>query len=634
MGMVFAIDCKRRLGWLGAAVLAPFMLFGQVNPTYIVGPVFDAFGNPYTGSFTVQSQAKTDTGYAITGTVRIVYVTGGVIQSFNLVPNDTSTPNLTSYALQYANGDRWTCIVPTVAAPVSTTVTTTQNSKTITVSSATGLAVGQLVSAVGVPGNTTLTALTGATGTLSLAATATNSVPGTFYTTVPYTQVCSPGTIPPNVAMPISVSQILPSPVNGSVITTLNGVTAWSNAPPGTVSSVGLSLPSIFSVTNSPVTTTGVLTGAFVNQNPGTFFAGPVSGIASTPAFRTIAPTDLPIFNSTNSGTVPASGGGSSTYLRADGSWVTPPYTPPNTAATNQILTSDGAGGFVGTSATTGFLGTSVSLPGASYDSGSTSLYVGRQDALTTTSSGVAQALMANYNWTGTSTSSISHQAARFGFYTDFASTGNITSARASYHLFRHYGSGTITTASGAATQIGFGSAPSATITDAAGFRVLGLTGSGGTITSLSGFSYVPNTSSITVTNHYGVYVGALTQGTNKWSFYALSDPAYFGGGLTSTSVTVSGTQAVINSGFGTGSTVSTGSNQYGGVITIGASGSSSGVIGQAQVAPHQWVCQAQNITKGEIVQCVGSLSTLTLTTTTTTPFSASDVISYIAWPI
>lgn len=55
----------------------------------------------------------------------------------------------------------------------------------------------------------------------------------------------------------------------------------------GTVTSVGLALPtSVFDISGSPVTTSGTLTGTFDTQSANTFFAGPTSGGAATPAFR------------------------------------------------------------------------------------------------------------------------------------------------------------------------------------------------------------------------------------------------------------------------------------------------------------------------------------------------------------
>ncbi len=55
------------------------------------------------------------------------------------------------------------------------------------------------------------------------------------------------------------------------------------------VTSVALALPSIFTVSGSPVTTTGTLTGTLATQTANTFFAGPVSGGPATPTFRTLS---------------------------------------------------------------------------------------------------------------------------------------------------------------------------------------------------------------------------------------------------------------------------------------------------------------------------------------------------------
>jgi hypothetical protein len=61
----------------------------------------------------------------------------------------------------------------------------------------------------------------------------------------------------------------------------------------GTVTSVGLSLPGIFSVSGSPVTTSGTLTAALVSQSANTVFAAP-DGSAGTPTFRALVSADIP----------------------------------------------------------------------------------------------------------------------------------------------------------------------------------------------------------------------------------------------------------------------------------------------------------------------------------------------------
>lgn len=64
-------------------------------------------------------------------------------------------------------------------------------------------------------------------------------------------------------------------------------------ASSGTVTSVGLSLPGIFTVSGSPVTTSGTLTGTLASQAANQVFASP-NGSAGTPAFRSLVAADLP----------------------------------------------------------------------------------------------------------------------------------------------------------------------------------------------------------------------------------------------------------------------------------------------------------------------------------------------------
>lgn len=63
----------------------------------------------------------------------------------------------------------------------------------------------------------------------------------------------------------------------------------------GTVTSVGLSLPvSVFSVSGSPVTTTGTLSASFVAQPVNAVFAGPGAGPSAAPTFRALVAADIP----------------------------------------------------------------------------------------------------------------------------------------------------------------------------------------------------------------------------------------------------------------------------------------------------------------------------------------------------
>ncbi len=155
----------------------------------------------------------------------------------------------------------------------------------------------------------------------------------------------------------------------GTGITITNGagaITIAATSSSGTVTSVGLAMPSIFSVTNSPVTTTGTLTASLVTQTAATIFAGPATGAAATPTFRALASTDIPSlagsyivngttlqssanFNISGNGTIAGqlqlkgTSTGLTTFAAGAQGATTINYTLPLTAPTaNQVLISSG----------------------------------------------------------------------------------------------------------------------------------------------------------------------------------------------------------------------------------------------------------------------------------------------------
>lgn len=74
-----------------------------------------------------------------------------------------------------------------------------------------------------------------------------------------------------------------------------SGNTVSAGAPCGTVTSVGLSVPGVlFSVSGSPVTSSGTFTFSLLTQNANKVFAGPSSGADATPTFRFLVAGDEP----------------------------------------------------------------------------------------------------------------------------------------------------------------------------------------------------------------------------------------------------------------------------------------------------------------------------------------------------
>lgn len=102
----------------------------------------------------------------------------------------------------------------------------------------------------------------------------------------------------------------------------------------GTVTSVALSMPAIFTVSGSPVTSSGTLTAALASQSANLVFAGPTTGSAAAPTFRSLVAADVPNLDAAKitTGTIATArlGSGtanSSTFLRGDQTWAVPTFT-------------------------------------------------------------------------------------------------------------------------------------------------------------------------------------------------------------------------------------------------------------------------------------------------------------------
>ncbi len=214
----------------------------------------------------------------------------------------------------------------------------------------------------------------GGAGSVSSVA-ANNSVSGLTMT------ISSPTTTPtinlsgtPNIAGTNITSGTVPTARLGSgtanSTTFLRGDQTWATGL-GTVTSVGLTGPAEFTF-GSAITSTGNLSFSKANQSANLVYAGPSSGSAAAPSFRSLIANDLPAIaeakflfsdiTTANSSTVmhglmPKLSGNGSDCFRGDGSWLTCGggggggdfSTNTTTSTLNQLLVASGSGGKTGT---------------------------------------------------------------------------------------------------------------------------------------------------------------------------------------------------------------------------------------------------------------------------------------------
>ena len=166
-----------------------------------------------------------------------------------------------------------------------------------------------------------------------------------FQSSVPGSPITTSGTLAPAL-IPQSAGMAFMGPVSGP-----SAIPGWrkiqaSDLPGGvgTVSSVGLQFENVLystAVTNSPITSSGTLLPSLLTQTANFVFAGPSSGPAATPTFRSLAAADLPTsgtwaFAGTISGNLIFSGNPTFTGELLDGGG--------HPGIANQVLASTGTG--------------------------------------------------------------------------------------------------------------------------------------------------------------------------------------------------------------------------------------------------------------------------------------------------
>jgi hypothetical protein len=108
------------------------------------------------------------------------------------------------------------------------------------------------------------------------------------------------GTISLNATTGLTQNQVLATPNGSSGVVGLRSlVTADLPAGTGTVTSVALTSPGVvYTVTGSPITTSGTFALSLVAQVANTVFAGPTSGGSVNPTFRALVAADIPSLSS------------------------------------------------------------------------------------------------------------------------------------------------------------------------------------------------------------------------------------------------------------------------------------------------------------------------------------------------
>lgn len=242
----------------------------------------------------------------------------------------TPTPTTTNQILKWDNTTgAWVLGTDNTGTATTGNLTTTTTGVTITNGTNSVIGTGTSVN------------IQNATGSQSGLLSSTDFT--TFNNKVSGVTANAPLAITGSAASPVINFSGWPANVAGVLTNNGSGSLSWSPAVGvGTVTSVGLAMPSIFTVSNSPVITSGTLTAALNSQAANTVFAAP-TGSAGAPTFRTLTALDIPSLSAAQitSGTLAVGVGGTGAtsltgLLVGNGA---SPFTAITTGSNGQVLT-------------------------------------------------------------------------------------------------------------------------------------------------------------------------------------------------------------------------------------------------------------------------------------------------------
>ncbi len=133
------------------------------------------------------------------------------------------------------------------------------------------------------------------------------------------------GTYQPLDADLTAIAALATTTFGRALLTEVDAASIRGTIGAGTVSSVALSLPSIFSVSGSPITASGTLAATLASQSANQFFAAP-NGLAGAPAFRAIVAADIPVLNQNTTGSAASLTTGRTIGMTGDVVWTSPAF--------------------------------------------------------------------------------------------------------------------------------------------------------------------------------------------------------------------------------------------------------------------------------------------------------------------